>query len=61
MPDTGKKAYWICCPICNGKTRFKIYQDTVLLNFPLYCRNCHREIIIDIADMRIVVHPEPDA
>ena len=61
MLESRGKAFWICCPICNEKTRFKIYQDTVLLNFPLYCRKCHREIIIDVAKMRIIVHPEPNA
>ena len=30
-------AEWILCPLCGGKTRDKIREDTVLVNYPLYC------------------------
>ena len=28
---------WILCPACGGKTRNRIREDTLLLNYPLYC------------------------
>lgn len=28
---------WICCPQCGSKTRVKVYEETVLIKFPLYC------------------------
>ncbi|MFA5671993.1 MAG: cysteine-rich KTR domain-containing protein [Synergistaceae bacterium] len=34
-----KKAEWILCPACQNKTRIKVHQDTVLLNFPLFWVN----------------------
>lgn len=27
---------WICCPQCGSKTRVKVYEETVLIKFPLY-------------------------
>ena len=31
---------WILCPTCGGKTRDRIRQDTILINYPLYCPKC---------------------
>lgn len=28
---------WICCPVCGGKTRDRIREDTILKNYPLFC------------------------
>lgn len=39
---------WVHCPVCQGKTRIKILDDTVLRNFPLYCPKCHQTSVIDI-------------
>ncbi len=30
---------WIRCPVCGAKTRDKIRENTVLKNYPLYCRS----------------------
>ena len=38
-----QKAEWFYCPICGNKTRDKIREDTVLINYPLYCPKCKRE------------------
>ena len=34
---------WICCPQCGSKTRVKVYEETVLIKFPLYCPKCKKE------------------
>lgn len=34
---------WLPCPICKEKTDVKVYEDTVLFNFPLHCPNCKQE------------------
>ncbi|MGN0772529.1 MAG: cysteine-rich KTR domain-containing protein [Candidatus Ventricola sp.] len=34
---------WLCCPICGAKTRTKVFEDTLMINFPLYCRKCKRD------------------
>ena len=52
---------WVRCPRCNQKTRIKVYEETVLLHFPLYCPKCKRETIVDIAKLKMVVSKEPDA
>ena len=31
------KTEWIRCPVCGDKTRDKLGEDTILINYPLYC------------------------
>lgn len=52
---------WIRCPICSGKTRTKVYEDTVLLRFPLYCPKCKTEVKIDVLRFEMTKSKEPDA
>lgn len=52
---------WVCCPICGGKTRIKMRDDTELINFLLYCPKCKQEILINAKDFQITVIKEPDA
>ena len=52
--DNQKESLWIHCPICGGKTRIKVYDDTVLVRFPLYCPKCKREIRIDVVKLKMV-------
>ena len=47
-------ALWVRCPICNGKTRIKVYQETVLVHFPLYCPKCKKETKIDVVQLKMV-------
>ena len=55
------KDEWVSCPVCKSKTRVKPRKDTVLLNFPLFCPKCKREVLIDIKDQIVLVIKEPDA
>lgn len=48
MMKIGMKDEWVLCPVCKSKTRVKARKDTVLLNFPLFCPKCKREVLIDI-------------
>lgn len=50
---------WIRCPICGGKTRTKVYSDTVLLKFPLYCPKCKKEIQINVVQLKMTLSNEP--
>ena len=34
------KTEWVHCPFCHSKTRIQIREDTVLVNFPLFCPKC---------------------
>ena len=56
-----KESLWVCCPICANKTRVKVFEDTVLINFPLYCPWCKRETIINVVKLKMVPSKEPDA
>ena len=33
MEQTDRPSLWIPCPICSRKTRTKVYEDSVLVNF----------------------------
>ncbi len=56
-----KSEEWILCPVCGNKTHDKIREDTVLLNFPLYCPKCTQETLIEVQQQKITVIKEPDA
>ena len=52
---------WVICPKCGGKTRIKIRNDTVLINFPLFCPKCRKETLIDLKQENNTIIKEPDA
>lgn len=60
MVNQKQGSLWIHCPICDGKTRTKVYEDTVLVKFPLYCLKCKKEIQIDVVKLKMVFSQEPD-
>lgn len=51
---------WLRCPICHSKTRTKVCEDTVLLNFPLYCHRCKKEFQVNVVKLKMVMSDEPD-
>lgn len=53
-----KAALWVRCPICNAKTRTKVYKDSVLLKFPLYCPKCKIISGVSIVNLKLVVLEE---
>lgn len=55
MDDFCKESRWIHCPICGGKTRTKVYADTVMFKFPLYCPKCKKEIKDDVLQLKMAV------
>lgn len=55
------KSEWVLCPVCGGKTRDRLREDTVLINYPLYCPKCKQETLIEAKDLRITIIKEPDA
>lgn len=48
-------AKWIHCPIRGSKIRTKVCEDTVVLNFPLYCPKCKTEVRVDISQLKMTV------
>ena len=52
---------WLLGPVCGGKTRLKLREDTILENFPLYCPKCRQETLIRVQKMNMSVIKEPDA
>ena len=55
-----KKSLLISCPVCGSETETKVYDDTVLMKFPLYCPHCKKETLIDIAFLKMVPKNEHD-
>ena len=54
------KKEWILCPICGSKTRNKVREDTILINYPLYCPKCRQETLIEAKNLQVIVIKEPD-
>ena len=52
---------WLLCPVCQNKTRLKLREDTILVNFPLYCPKCKQETLINVKQMNMSIIKEPDA
>ena len=52
---------WLLCPVCQSKTRLKLREDTILVNFPLYCPKCKQETLINVKQMNMSIIKEPDA
>ncbi|HIS60433.1 MAG TPA: conjugal transfer protein [Candidatus Faecousia faecipullorum] len=46
---------WIRCPFCGRKTRAKIYPDTIVFRFPIYCPKCKQETKIDVTELKIAI------
>jgi len=44
---TDAKSEFIRCPRCGQKTRTKVLPSTVLVEFPLFCPKCKRELVVD--------------
>ncbi len=55
------ESLWIHCPCCDRRTRVKVFADTVLINFPLFCQWCKNETIINVVKLKMVICKEPDA
>ena len=43
------------CPQCGRKTPIRIYPNTVLRDFPLYCKRCRAVTIVNTEE------PEPES
>ena len=54
------KSAWIPCPNCKQRTKTKVYEDTVLLKFPLFCPKCRRETRVKVIKLKMTVCNEPD-
>lgn len=46
---------WVLCPVCGNKTRIKIRENTVLLNFPLFCPKCRQEQLINVQQLKVTI------
>ena len=55
------KEEWLTCPVCMGKTRIMLREDTELLHFPLYCPKCKQKILVNVRQFNISIISEPDA
>ncbi|MBR5109584.1 MAG: conjugal transfer protein [Clostridia bacterium] len=56
-----RASYWIYCPGCKRRTRIKVYDNTVLIHFPLYCHWCKREQIISYVKENLMLEKEEKA
>ncbi|MBM6925478.1 conjugal transfer protein [Flavonifractor sp. An82] len=55
------QSYWLRCPVCGERSKTKVYADTVLVRFPLYCPRCKKECRVDVVQLKMILSKEPDA
>ncbi len=55
------KSIWVPCPNCKQWTKTKVYEDTVLLKFPLFCQKCKKETRVNVVKLKMTISNEPDA
>lgn len=53
MNKSADESAWVRCPYCKMKTKTKIYADSILIRFPLYCARCKKEMAVDIVRQKI--------
>lgn len=40
---------WVTCPVCKRNHRLiRVRPETIARNFPVYCRTCRSEMILNI-------------
>lgn len=54
MNNEDRVPHWVPCPICNEITEIKVFEDTVLVKFPLYCPKCKHETVINVVKLKMV-------
>lgn len=54
MKTEQQKPHWLLCPRCKNKTDVKVYEDTTLLYFPLYCPHCKQEMLIHMVQLKMM-------
>lgn len=55
------ESYWVHCPKCKAKTKTKVYVNTVLVQFPLYCPKCKKEYPVDVIRFKMALSNETNA
>ena len=55
MCDERNDFQWVQCPVCGGRTKTKVFEDTVLVKYPLYCQKCKKELLVNIVKFRMVL------
>lgn len=51
---------WLICPVCRRNRRLlRVAYDTEAHSLPVYCTDCKKEIILDIARGRSVERRSP--
>ena len=60
MKEATKEKQWVLCPWCGVKTRLRIFRETELKSFPLFCPKCRHESMIDVKNF-IIKAKQPDA
>ena len=53
-------ALWVKCPRCGNATKTKVYPETVLINYPLYCCECDQEFKVNVVQLKMVVSDEQE-
>lgn len=54
MNNENRTPHWLNCPICKEQVDVKVYEDTILLNFPLDCPKCKAHTLINVIQLKML-------
>ena len=54
MNNENRTPHWLNCPICEEQVDVKVYEDTILLNFPLDCPKCKAHTLINVIQLKML-------
>ena len=60
MKSKDRKEYGIECPVCKEVSDVKVYEDTILLKFPIYCPKCNQKSTVNVVRLRMTVESGDD-
>ncbi len=52
------ESHWLIFPHCKRRTRTKVYEDTVLVKFPLFCPKCKEELKVTVIQFKMMLCDE---
>ena len=60
MTKQSRETVWILCPKCGNKSRTKVFPDTVLVRFPLFCSKCKKQYCISLIGLKMQIVEDHD-
>ena len=58
--NVATRTEWLLCPLCSSKTRDRVREDNILINYPLYSPKIKLENLVEVKNLQTKIIKEPD-